>query len=371
MQWPCMKRDNDRSTKKDCSWSVIEKHAVLTEVRGFGDPNFDKTRCLQIIKKLLYLLNQGEIFTKSEAAAILSSAVNLYRFQDVHLRRMFHLIARDLCPIADEVSLVTSSLLNDVNTGNAAYRANAIRLLYHITNDTSLNKVVRFLNEALCDNNPTLQIASLVCVINLVKRDPRMAITLGQVYPESTVFDKGKHVQFHAIYLEFVAFLLVFFAVGGLHPDLRYSSGIASLAARARRIWAGDAIHKYLLSCINGKDKMVAIEGFRSLEGAVGIGSIQLKDDIDVMRRILRSRKPVLRFSAFRALQKVGIVHNVVWTTPKDHTLIGLDVNLRKLYMEEVKHRDNEAEAEQISQVIKSQSFALKEASNSPLKPLE
>ncbi|KAL1568208.1 hypothetical protein AAHA92_03605 [Salvia divinorum] len=342
MQWPCMKRDNDRSTKKDCSWSVIEKHAVLTEVRGFGDPNFDKTRCLQIIKKLLYLLNQGEIFTKSEAAAILSSAVNLYRFQDVHLRRMFHLIARDLCPIADEVSLVTSSLLNDVNTGNAAYRANAIRLLYHITNDTSLNKVVRFLNEALCDNNPTLQIASLVCVINLVKRDPRMAITLGQVYPESTVFDKGKHVQFHAIYLEFVAFLLVFFAVGGLHPDLRYSS-----------------------------DKMVAIEGFRSLEGAVGIGSIQLKDDIDVMRRILRSRKPVLRFSAFRALQKVGIVHNVVWTTPKDHTLIGLDVNLRKLYMEEVKHRDNEAEAEQISQVIKSQSFALKEASNSPLKPLE
>ncbi|KAL1567945.1 coatomer subunit gamma-like [Salvia divinorum] len=46
--------------------------------------------------------NQGETFTKSEAAAILSSAVNLYRFQDVHLRRMFHLIARDLCPIADE-----------------------------------------------------------------------------------------------------------------------------------------------------------------------------------------------------------------------------------------------------------------------------
>ncbi|KAL1568206.1 coatomer subunit gamma-like isoform X1 [Salvia divinorum] len=388
MQWPCMKRDNDRSTKKDCSWSVIEKHAVLTEVRGFGDPNFDKTRCLQIIKKLLYLLNQGEIFTKSEAAAILSSAVNLYRFQDVHLRRMFHLIARDLCPIADEVSLVTSSLLNDVNTGNAAYRANAIRLLYHITNDTSLNKVVRFLNEALCDNNPTLQIASLVCVINLVKRDPRMAITLGQVYPESTVFDKGKHVQFHAIYLEFVSmqmgevrrqkyYYLIWEKLSRLSSWCSSPLGACILicgirqAARARRIWAGDAIHKYLLSCINGKDKMVAIEGFRSLEGAVGIGSIQLKDDIDVMRRILRSRKPVLRFSAFRALQKVGIVHNVVWTTPKDHTLIGLDVNLRKLYMEEVKHRDNEAEAEQISQVIKSQSFALKEASNSPLKPLE
>ena len=65
--------------------------------------------------------------------------------------------------------LVTGALLKDVNTGNVAYRANAIRLLYHITNDTSLNKVVKLLHEALCHDNPTLQIAALVCSINMLK----------------------------------------------------------------------------------------------------------------------------------------------------------------------------------------------------------
>ncbi|KAL1568263.1 hypothetical protein AAHA92_03654 [Salvia divinorum] len=201
-QW-IEKRDNFRSTKKDCSWFVsIEKHAVLIEVRGFGDPHFDKTRRLHIIKKLLYLLNLSLNF----AAAILSSAVNLYRFQDVHLRRMFHPIAKDLCPIADEVPLVTSSLL------------------------TSTPEMLH--------------------------------IATGQIL--SVCFDL---------------------------PDCNVLEDFAT--------------YKYIMKCIRDKDEMVAIEGFRSLEKVVGISITELNAAIDVMRRILRSHKPVLRFSAFRALQKV------------------------------------------------------------------
>ncbi|KAG6386920.1 hypothetical protein SASPL_152100 [Salvia splendens] len=315
MQQQIGKRDDDRSTKKDCSWFMaIEKHAVLTEVRGFGDHHFDKTRCLQ-----------------SEAVAILSSAVNLYRFQDVHLRRMFHLIARDLCPIADE-------------------------------------------------------------------RDPRMAITLGQVYPESTVSDKGKHVQFHAMYLEFMMGQLrrerciamklsdIYFRYitcrhvsGRFIPECYiighscWSSSPLGPCILARSITKGPPFYvmdivryKCMLSCAHDKDEMVAIEGFRSLARVVGIGIPELKAAIDVMRGILRvSHRPVLRFSAFRALQKVGMAHNVVWTTPEDHIAIGLDVNVYNLY----NHRDNEPEAEQVSQVIKSQSFAVKESFNPSLQP--
>ncbi|KAG6384848.1 hypothetical protein SASPL_153667 [Salvia splendens] len=398
MRWPIGKRDDDRSTKKDCSWFVaIEKHAVLTEVRGFGDPHLDKTRCLQIIKKLLYLLNQGETFTKSEAVAILSSAVNLYRFQDVHLRRMFHLIARDLCPIADKVPLVTSSLLKEVNTDNVADRANAIRLLCHITNETSLSQVVKFLDEALRDDNPILQSASLVCAINLIRRDPRMAITLGQVYPESTVSDKGKHVQFHAIYLEFVmgqvrrerCINMKATDIYKRYIKRHYVSGryISEIDTFGHSCWSSSPLgpcilargitkdarpwfflyfdgYPYTLSCIHDKDEMVAIEGFRSLARVAsicipGLNDVtpltltELKAAIDVMRILCVSHRPVVRFSAFRALQKVGVVHNEVWTTPEDHIAIGLDVNVYNLY----NHRDNEPEAEQESQVIKSPSY--------------
>lgn len=42
----------------------IEKGAVLQEARVFNDSHVDPRRCQQVITKLLYLLTQGESFTK-------------------------------------------------------------------------------------------------------------------------------------------------------------------------------------------------------------------------------------------------------------------------------------------------------------------
>ncbi len=42
----------------------IEKGAVLQEARCFNDSHVDPRRCQQVITKLLYLLTQGESFTK-------------------------------------------------------------------------------------------------------------------------------------------------------------------------------------------------------------------------------------------------------------------------------------------------------------------
>jgi hypothetical protein len=45
----------------------IEKGAVLQEARVFNDSHVDPRRCQQVITKLLYLLTQGESFTKVRA----------------------------------------------------------------------------------------------------------------------------------------------------------------------------------------------------------------------------------------------------------------------------------------------------------------
>ncbi len=42
----------------------IEKGLVLQEARIFNDVHVDPRRCQQVITKLLYLLTQGESFTK-------------------------------------------------------------------------------------------------------------------------------------------------------------------------------------------------------------------------------------------------------------------------------------------------------------------
>lgn len=52
------------STAEYSPFLGIEKGAVLQEARVFNDPQLDARRCSQVITKLLYLLNQGETFTK-------------------------------------------------------------------------------------------------------------------------------------------------------------------------------------------------------------------------------------------------------------------------------------------------------------------
>ena len=42
----------------------IEKGLVLQETRVFNEAHVDPRRCQQVITKLLYLLTQGETFTK-------------------------------------------------------------------------------------------------------------------------------------------------------------------------------------------------------------------------------------------------------------------------------------------------------------------
>ena len=44
-----------------------------------------------MITKLLYLLNQGETFTKKEASEVFFAATKLFQSKDPHLRRMVYL----------------------------------------------------------------------------------------------------------------------------------------------------------------------------------------------------------------------------------------------------------------------------------------
>ena len=72
-------------------------------------------------------INQGETFTKKEASEVFFAATKLFQSKDPHLRRMVYLCIKDICPGSDEVIIVTSSLMKDMNSkvwarGRAAAR---------------------------------------------------------------------------------------------------------------------------------------------------------------------------------------------------------------------------------------------------------
>jgi coatomer protein complex subunit gamma len=65
------------------------------------------------------------------------AVTKLFQNKDVNLRRMVYLVVKDICPGADEVIIVTSSLMKDMNSKTDLFRSNSIRVLCKIL-DTSL-----------------------------------------------------------------------------------------------------------------------------------------------------------------------------------------------------------------------------------------
>ncbi|GLJ04868.1 hypothetical protein SUGI_0005150 [Cryptomeria japonica] len=110
--WLGPKKDDDRDEEADyCHFHGIEKGAVMQEV----------------ITKLLFMIIQGETFTKVEPTERFFAVTKLFQSKDTGLRRIVYLITKELSPSFDEIIIVTSSLIKDLNNNTALHRANAIR----------------------------------------------------------------------------------------------------------------------------------------------------------------------------------------------------------------------------------------------------
>ena len=140
----------------------IEKGAVLQEARVFHDPQLNPRRCQQVITKLLYLLCQGETFTKKEATEVFFAVTKLFQNQDANLRRMVYLVIKEICPSAEEIMIVTNSLMKDMNSNNDLYHANAIRVLYNIIDSSLLQQIERFFKQSVVSRDAVVATAALV-----------------------------------------------------------------------------------------------------------------------------------------------------------------------------------------------------------------
>ncbi|CAI0377270.1 unnamed protein product, partial [Linum tenue] len=291
MAQPLVKKDDDRDDEAEYSpFMGIEKGAVLQEARVFNDPQLDPRRCSQVITKLLYLLNQGETFTKVEATEVFFAVTKLFQSRDVGLRRMLYLMIKELSPSADEVIIVTSSLMKDMNSKTDMYRANAIRVLCRITDGVLLTQIERYLKQAIVDKNPVVASAALVSGIHLLQTNPEVVKRWSNEVQEA-VQSRAALVQFHALAL--------------LHQVIRESASNSQ----------GDRpFYDFLEGCLRHKAEMVIFEAARAITELSGVTSRELTPAITVLQLFLSSSKPVLRFAAVRTLNKVAMTHPMAVT---------------------------------------------------------
>lgn len=106
---------------------------------------------------------------QTEATEVFFSVTKLFQSKDSNLRRMVYLIIKEICPSADEVIIVTSSLMKDMNSKIDLYRSNAIRVLCNITDAGLLGQIERYLKQAVVDKNAVVSSAALVSGIHLLK----------------------------------------------------------------------------------------------------------------------------------------------------------------------------------------------------------
>ncbi|KAF5443962.1 hypothetical protein F2P56_036475 [Juglans regia] len=323
-----VKKDDDRDDEADYSpFLGIEKGAVLQEARVFNDPQLDPRRCSQVITKLLYLLNQGEAFTKIEATEVFFAVTKLFQSRDTGLRRMVYLMIKELSPSADEVIIVTSSLMKDMTSTTDMYRANAIRVLCRITEGTLLTQIERYLKQAIVDKNPVVASAALVSGIHLFQTTPEIVKRWSNEVQEA-IQSRAALVQFHALALLHQIRQNDRLAVSKLVNSLTKSTVRSPLAQcllirytsqvireSAINTQTGDRpFYDFLEGCLRLKAEMVIFEAARAITELSGVTTRELTPAITVLQLFLSSSKPVLRFAAVRTLNKVAMTHPMAVT---------------------------------------------------------
>eukprot|EP00923_Selenidium_pygospionis_P016982 GHVN01029873.1.p1 GENE.GHVN01029873.1~~GHVN01029873.1.p1 ORF type:complete len:157 (+),score=6.44 GHVN01029873.1:83-553(+) len=121
-----------------------EKSTVLMETRAFKLKSNPNELC-RIITKVLFLLESGGTLSPTESTDLFFSATRLFEVPDERLRRLVYLLLKHVKVSETEVFIVISSLTKDMNSGNACYRANAIRVLSGVVDTTMATQIERYL----------------------------------------------------------------------------------------------------------------------------------------------------------------------------------------------------------------------------------
>jgi len=325
-------KDEDEYEEMYSPFYGIEKGAVLQEVRLFNEPQPSSRGCAQIISKLLYLQNQGEVYSKEEASKVFFAVTKLFQVKDVNLRRLVYLIIKEIPPTPEEVIIVISSLMKDINSAEFAEgKGQAIRVLCKVTDVSLLGQIERYIKQGIVDKDPAVSSAALVSGLHLLRAGNDLVKRWVNEVQEAAT--SGRHsspmVAFHALALLHKIRQGDRLAVSKLVASVTRSKGSVSQGS----VLAQSLLVRYAAQCIadmggannpsaGGQDRpfadfiesslrnrseTVIFEAARTLVALPGIANRELQAAVQVLQLFLTSPKPVLRFAAVRALNKVAL----------------------------------------------------------------
>jgi coatomer protein complex subunit gamma len=147
----------------------IDKTTVFQDARVFNQSPVSPRKCRVILTKLALLLFTGESWGRQEATTLFFGISKLFQNKDASLRQMVYLVIKELAGSADDVIMVTSSIMKDTSVGSdVVYRANAIRALCRVIDASTVQAIERLVKTCIVDKNPSVASAALVSSYHLL-----------------------------------------------------------------------------------------------------------------------------------------------------------------------------------------------------------
>jgi len=324
-------KDNLKMEERDFvnPWSDEDKACILQKSRCFGETPIDTEKCLKLLTRVLYILQQGEKFTEQELTGLFFGVTKLFQTTSSRLRRMVYLVIKELEPSEQVVFICMSCLMKDMTGKNDCYRANAIRTLSRVLDPAMAAQIDRYLKTAIVDKNAFVASSALVCGTHLLRSVPDVVKRWVNEIQES-VNSSHATVQFHALALIYEIKkgdrLALHKVITGLAKSplkspmaecllIRYASAVL---ATERESSIEKALMGYLDSALRRHaSEMVTYEAARALcQLAVldkeGAGNMVFGYDIThattVLQIFLASPKPVVRFGAVKTINMLAQV---------------------------------------------------------------
>ncbi|KAK9491342.1 adaptin N terminal region-domain-containing protein [Lipomyces doorenjongii] len=331
--------------------AVMDKMTVFQDcIAGFNSSPIQPRKCRVLLTKLTYLLSTGDTFARDESTRLFFSITKLFQHKDIALRQMVYLVIKELATSADDVIMVTSSIMKDTTVGSdVVYRPNAIRTLARIIDASTIQAIERLIKTAIVDKHPVVSSAALISSYHLlpVSRDvvrrwanetqdtvlaqkafPQAAyggaggggLVIGSAGPASSFM-----TQYHALGLLYqlrshdrMALIKMIQQLANAGSAMKSPAAVVMLIRFVARAVDEDRnmrrpLYTLLEGWLKHKSDMVNFEAAKTILEMRDSTDAEVSPAINVLQLFLSSPRFVSRFSAIRILNRFAMIrpHNV------------------------------------------------------------
>ncbi|ESO90558.1 hypothetical protein LOTGIDRAFT_191967 [Lottia gigantea] len=314
-----LKRDKKEEEDGGNPFSNLEKSSVLQEARTFNETPINPRKCGHILTKILYLINQGETIGATEATEAFFAMTKLFQSKDTTLRRLVYLGIKEMSKIANDVIIVTSSLMKDMTGKEDQFRGPSIRALCSITDQMMLQSIERYMKQAIVDKVSAVSSAALVSSMHLGRGSQDVTKRWVNEAQEAVNSD-NMMVQYHALGLLYhirkkdklaVSRMVTKFSKHSLRSPYAYCLliRIASKLIEEEDAGSESPMFDFIENCLRHKNEMVIYEAAHAIVNMKNTTAKDLTPAVSVLQLFCGSPKPTLRFAAVRTLNKVAMKH--------------------------------------------------------------